>query len=381
MANEHEETSGPISSLHAIEVNPCTDQRWEDLVNTLPESSIYHHPAWSQVIEEAYNCRPAHLACEDESGRLWGILPLLYKRGVITGRDISSLIGTPVAGPVAYNDKVTSVLLHAFVDRARSKPDFRVEIRSFSNALNGMVRGVVGAPVQTNYVVELPDKPELLTLGNASNKAAIKRAVNKAFKLGVQIRLAETERELWAWYRLYVSTMRRLGALPRSYEFFQIAWRRLQPKGLLQLLLAQHHERGRAKLQGGLLLLTFGQTVHYAYGGWSWENQALRTNDALHWQAMQNACADGFRWYDLGTASDNDRGLARYKKKWGAKPMSLYSYRYHPSKNEFDNLRNVEAPAIQIQDSASGTRRLALAVLGRLPIRTVALISKWGHHL
>src|SRR2546426_6424369 len=93
------------SSLRVVEIDPQTDPRWEALVTTLPNGLIYHHPAWLQVLEEAYGYKPVNLACEDSNGQLRGVLPLFYTRGLFTGRRFSSLPRTPVAGPLACDDQ------------------------------------------------------------------------------------------------------------------------------------------------------------------------------------------------------------------------------------------------------------------------------------
>ena len=372
-----------IPNLRAIEIDPSTDPRWHNFVTALPESLIYHHPAWLQVLEEAYGCRLINLACEDDNGQLWGVLPLSYKRGLFNGRVFSSLFGSPVAGPLARNDAALAVLIHAAVERARSDAGIPLEIRVLSNALDSVVPKVIGVPIQTTYVLDLPEKPELLRLGNSHNHATVKRAVNKAIREGVRVRIAETERELWAWYGLYVDTMRRLAALPQSYQFFKVAWKRLQSRGLTRLFLAEHYEARQIKLVGGLLLLMFGRTIYYAYGGWCWENQSLRPNDALHWGAIQHACANGFRRYDLGGGSMN-QGLAQYKSKWGAQPKTVYSYRYSGSNDltiGSSKSSSIARKLVSIHAPESRLRQVALAILGRLPAKAVSVVSNWAHQI
>src|SRR6266516_1881982 len=81
-----------------MEVDSQTDPRWEALVTTLPNGLVYHHPAWLQVLEEAYGYKPVNLICEDADGHLRGILPIFSVRGLLTGRRLSSLPRTPVVG-------------------------------------------------------------------------------------------------------------------------------------------------------------------------------------------------------------------------------------------------------------------------------------------
>jgi hypothetical protein len=82
--------SGGVASfpLRVIEIDPQLDPRWEDLLTNVPNSQIHHHPAWLQVQKEAYHSKPLHLACEDASGNLLGILPLFYRRLLTKGNFI-----------------------------------------------------------------------------------------------------------------------------------------------------------------------------------------------------------------------------------------------------------------------------------------------------
>lgn len=372
-----------VSPLRVVEINPQSDPRWESLITTLPGALVYHHPMWLQVLEETYGYKPLNLACQDTHGQLRGILPLFYARGLLSGRMFSSLPYTPMAGPLAYDYQTTTVLVRAAIERVSGEPGIPLELKMLSNELDELIDGVIGIPEIATYLLELPEHPELLRFGNSRSHASIKRAVNKATRLGVRVRQAETVRELWAWYELYLDTMRRLAALPRSYQFFKIAWERLQPRGLMQLLLAEHYEAGKIKLLGGLLLLLFGQTVYYAYGGWCREDQSLRPNDALHWQAIQYACANGFRYYDLGTASKNTQGLAEYKSKWGAQARWIYNYHYvssHNLKIDSSKLSGHIRRLSNIHHPHALTRQFALAILQRSPIKVVACLSAWAHH-
>ena len=152
----------------------------------------------------------------------------------------------------------------------------------------------------------------------------------------------------------------------------------------MQLLIAEHCHEHQKTLIGGLILLTYGHTVHYAYGGWSWEHQSLRPKDALHWEAIQFACARGFKRYDLGAAPIK-QGLAQYKAKWGALAEPIYGYRYF-AKNDLTVGRpkshsgTFKLP-IDIHAPESMIRQFALNILGRLPSGAVSTLSKWAHQI
>lgn len=359
-----------ISTLRVIEIDPHTDSRWEAFVTSHPNGLIYHHPAWLQVLAEAYGYKPVNLACEDAEGRLCGILPLCYNRGLFIGRRFSCLPRTPVSGPLAYDGQTMAVLLQAAVERVREESEAYLQLKVFSSALDGFVDGLVGVPWSVTYVRELPEQLELLRFGNSRNHARIKWAINKASRSGVEVRPAETGRDLQCWYKLYLDTMRRLSVPPRPYRFFEQAWTELQPRGLMRLLLAERHEAGQKRLLAGSVFLTFGQTFFYAFTGWRREDVSLRPNDAIHWQAIHDACAEGYRYYDFGEVESDNEGLADFKSKWGAEVKQLYRY-YYPAPRESEN---------GVLASSSRTRQLGSAIWRRLPIPATVLLSKWIHH-
>ncbi len=138
----------------------------------------------------------------------------------------------------------------------------------------------------------------------------------------------------------------------------------------MRLLLAKHYEAGCSRLLAGSLFLMFGQTVIYAFAGWRREDLSLRPNDAIHWRAINDACDEGFSYYDFGEVVKDNQGLAEFKSKWGAEPQWLYRY-YYPTPRELE---------ISILDSDSRARQLMFAAWRRLPIKATALLGNLAHH-
>ncbi|MDQ3854769.1 MAG: GNAT family N-acetyltransferase [Chloroflexota bacterium] len=348
-------------------IDPQSDPRWEAFLNTRPDGLIYHHPAWLQVLEKAYGHTALGLACEDADGQLQGILPLFHTRGLLTGRRLSSLPHTPVAGPLGRDDQATAALVRAALEQVRGERGAQLQLKTPSAGLGGLVDGVLGVPWEATYILELPQRPEELRFGDSRNHTRIKGKVNKAAKQGVRVRPAETERDLRVWYALYVDTMRWHIVPPRPYRFFEVAWQLLRPRGLLRLLLAERHEAGQSQLLAGSIFLMFGQTVFYAFNGRRREALSLEPNDAIQWQAIHDACRDGFRRYDFGEVAENNQGLAAFKSKWGALPMRLYRY-YYPASRE------LETGALK---AGSRARQLANAAWRRLPAKATILLGDW----
>jgi len=360
-------------SLRIRECRLPDESRWAEFVEAHPQGMIYQHPAWVTALEEEYGRKSCTLLCEDERGQLRGVLSLLATRGLPfnwggqTGRRLASLPRTPLAGPLALDAEAAAALLRAASRHDHVQSGLQLQIRSLDSSLADMLPGMAASLWKEVYVLDLPSEPERLRLGTRSKQRhRIKWAVNRALKLGVQIREADNEADLRAWYELYLETMRWHVSPPRPYRFLLALWDRLRPVGKLRLLLAEQRSGARAALLAGYLLLMCGSTVHCYLNGRRRDSLALHPNDLLQWQAISEACRQGYRRYDFGEVELGQRGLAEFKTKWGAVP--LRSYRYCFPKPRLLPVQKTAARSIP---------SLAAALWRRLPLAATASLGDW----
>jgi hypothetical protein len=256
-------------------------------------------------------------------------------------------------------------LLLAAVERVDRDAGVHLQLKVEGRALDGLIDELEGVPWLPTYVLELPDDPEAIRFGNSRNHGRVVWAIGKAAKRGVEVRPAENEEDLRAWYRLYLETMRVHAVPPRPYRFFAALWRLLRPRGLMRLLVAERYERASSRILAGSVFLMFGRTVFYAYTGARSDDLHLRPNDLIQWRAIRDAVETGFRRYDLGEVSEGDAGLVEFKRKWGAEPSALYRYYWPPL--DQDGTGSLE--------SGSRLRTVAGAVWRRLPLTMTAAVA------
>jgi CelD/BcsL family acetyltransferase involved in cellulose biosynthesis len=322
--------------MAVVELQAADEPAWEAFVRSCPDALVFHHPAWLHALRTAYGYEPLVLGHRDATGALDGVLPLVRKHGLITGRRLVSLPHTPVAGPVARDAAAAGSLAGAALERARDGA-LSLELKTRDGTLEGCSE-LLGAAWSTTFVLPLPDDPDALRFGNARNHRRITWSVGKASRDGVSVREAGSEDDLRAWHALYVEAMRAHAVPPRPYRFFAALWAHLRPQGMLRVLLA---ERERRLLAGSVFLMS-GSTVFYAYNGRRREDLAHRPNAMIQWNAIHDAARDGFRRYDLGEVEDDQPGLVAFKKGWGARPEQLYRHIDPPQRAHGDRRRALE---------------------------------------
>ncbi len=350
----------PSSQLRVFPMDFKADARWEAFVNSHPDALIYHHPDWLSALEREYEQKCVGLGCEDGNGELRAILPLFYTRGLplklvrnATGRRLSSLPRTPVAGPLALDQVAAEEIIRHAVRLAQEQKGVQLEIKTFMERLDS-VDEIACVPWRPTYVEELPTAVEgepwqrfwegvrlprtcgsckgcrRLRFGNAKQQHRVNWAVNKAIKLGLEVRAADSESDLSQWYGLYLKTMRHNGIPPRSYRFFLSLWSSMHAAGRLQLLIAEQDVGGQKRMVAGSILLNFGQTAFYAFTGCAPEDFCLHPHDIIQIESIRAACKAGFRWYDFGEVAEDHEALVQFKTKWGSEPKPLFRYYYPP---------------------------------------------------
>lgn len=367
--------SRPASLLGAahkrvIQVD-AADPRWDAFVVRAPGATVYHHSGWLAALQHEGRQPLVKLAYEEPDGTLSGILPLMVTRGLPLGIGgpaaagrLSSLPRTPVAGLVTTNEAALLALTETAVGHARSV-GLRLQLKQATGALDDLVPSLQGSPWRLSYVKELPDDPDGLRFGNSRSHTAIMRAVRKAQREGLKVRLASTESDLRSWYRLYLDLNRWRGLPARPYRLFQAAWEYLEPGGFLRLLLVHQRRAGRDVLLAGSMLLMLGDTAFYAFNGRLKDALPLRPNELLQWHAMRDAAAASYRWYDFGEVEEGNQGLAAYKAKWDTQTRTLVRYHAPPLPGDQAGYRRTRAE--------SWPRRMALRTWHHVPLRVTAL--------
>ena len=378
--------------LRVFECEFQKDPRWERFVSAHPDALIYHHPSWLSALETEYGQKCISLACADEQGQLLAILPIFYTKGLAfsvgglaTGRRLSSLPRTPIAGPLTLSKEAEARVIQCAAELASSQ-NAQLEIKTRIPDLNAHSHSLSCLSWRPTFVDELPSPDEAihwqnfwddvrrhrsctschgcrrLRFGNARRQHRVNWAVGKAIKSGLAVREADSEEDLQRWYKLYLLTMRQNAVPPRPYRLFRSLWSSLRSSGRMRLLIAEQNRRGMKKMIAGSILLEFGQTVFYSFTGCAPEDFCLHPHDILQIEAIRGACRRGFRWYDFGEVAEEHETLTQFKTKWGGNPQPLYRY-YSP------------APAEQKSEGHS-----QLALLGRriwrcLPPKATAVLG------
>jgi CelD/BcsL family acetyltransferase involved in cellulose biosynthesis len=170
-------------------------------------------------------------------------------------------------------------------------------------------------------------RPGLDELWNGMDPSA-HRAIRKSQREGVEVRVAESEGELRAFFEMHLKIRKyKLGMLAQPFVFFQNIWHRFVDKQNGFLLLAVYQD----KILAGDFFLQWKDTLYYKFNASLHSDLSHRPNDLLVWEGIRRGKATGFDSLDFGLSDIDQEGLVRYKRKFGTEEKIISFLRCAPN--------------------------------------------------
>jgi CelD/BcsL family acetyltransferase involved in cellulose biosynthesis len=292
-------------------LNP-SDERWVDLVASMPEANIFHHPAWIGLLAECYGYHPFVVAVCDSDGRISAGLPIMEVNSFLTGRRWVALPFSDHCAPLYRDGESLSHLTNALVHLSRNERTPRIELR-WEFPAHAAIRS------RSRYVRH--------TIRLSSDAEAVasrfhrehRRRIKVAKKKGVRIEWGDKREHLRIFYRHQLHTRRRHGVPVQPWRFFDLLGSAIVEKGLGFVLLAYKDDECLA----GAVFLHWQQTLTSKYSASSTKARSLQPNYLLFWTAICWGCENGYTLLDRGRTDLSDTGLREFKNRWGAKEVPL----------------------------------------------------------
>lgn len=304
-------------------INPETDSRWNDFVDKHPHGCVFHHSAWSQVLNRSFpQLHPFYCVAEDENSIIQGAIPCAWVISRITGKRLVSLPFSLYCDPLVHNREVFFDLQENIVSEFRAHRASYAVIRvRFAPGLfsSGPFIDYIG---YKNHTLSLdPDLDELL---HSFDRQCIRSHIHKGENDGIEIREATSENEIKTFFNLYIKTRKKFGTPPQPFIFFKNMWDILYPKNMLMVLIAKYRNIPICSLW----CLKYKNRVHAECIGVDEDYRELSPNILTFWRAIQVSKQQGYQFFEFGGTSCYNTGLLHFKSRWGAVEEDIHHYFY-----------------------------------------------------
>jgi lipid II:glycine glycyltransferase (peptidoglycan interpeptide bridge formation enzyme) len=344
--------------VDAVSVLDVEDPGWRRFVAAHPEATCFHQPEWARLLADCYRYHTFVVVQRDAEDRIVGGLPLIEVRRPFGPRRWVCLPFSDECGPLLAPGASPADLVRR-VDVLRRKHGMAdLEIRA-DVPLGDMPAQLVGV----THTLALRGEGGSSALPRRA-RSSVRRNIATSQRLGVQVRIADTVRDLVeTYYGLHLMTRRRQGVPAQPRRYFRMLWERMVDAHHGFLVLASHE----GTVLAGAVYLVGGETVTYKYGASDARAWSMRPNHAVMAHAIGWAVEHGYAAFDFGRTDLDNTGLMRFKESWGATARPL---RYGGVSG-----RRYQPPARTTAAVAPIIRRMPLVVcrgLGEVLYRYVA---------
>lgn len=290
-------------------VDPIGDPGWLALVSR-HGAGLFHSPPWLAAVRDTYGFAIRATLVIDENGKPRSGIPYAVLEGLPAGRVVAAPFCdscNPLLGAQEDFGELLATL------RRHGLP---VLMRCIDSDLPSAFGFVVTKRARWHVVDVLEKTEDRWQALDSSNR----RAIQKARRMGVSVRPLEPGTDLAAFHHLHVKVRKsKYGMLAQPLLFFETIAHHFQASGSWHALGAWIGER----LVGATIYLRWGDTLYCKFNASSLDDLEARPNTLLTWEGIELAKHLGCRKLDLGPSDDDQPGLIRYKRQFGAREQEL----------------------------------------------------------
>lgn len=340
------------------EISPLTDSRWNTLVAQHPQASVSHRREWLQSLFDTYGCEPSAVTLCAPGTNLTNALLFCRVRSNLTGRRLVSVPFSDDCEPLAAGSAEIDTLIEGLKGLVSKGGWKYLEIRPrhYAPKLPGL------AVCKTYFSHRLPLQYSEKALFLNFHKDCIQRKIMRANRESLQSNEGFSEVLLQDFYKLMVTTRRRLGLPPQPQKWFRNLGRNLGK----DLKIRVAYKSGLPV--AAILTIRTNGTMVYKYGCSDARFNNLGGMMLLLWNAIREARTEGLSEFDLGRSDVDQQGLITFKEHWGAERFPLNYWRYPAPSGK----TNVRLPATVLKRIAMKMPEASLRMIGSLLYKHIA---------
>jgi hypothetical protein len=319
-----------------VVTTPVPRDAWDALVRSDPGAVVTQSLAWRDAVFADGRYRDVSRLYEFASGRRIA-LPLARRRRA-TGWTAVTASWPPVwgmCGPICQDGQVSAAEAAAVLADVAGPGTVAAEIRLREGASEVWRSEARGYRAEERGYHMLDLAGGFSEVWSHRFRGTARTAVRKAERSGLDVEVDRSGRALGVFFDLYEKSIHRWAAMQHE-PVALTRWRtiRATPPRMVAAVSAQFGkdcEIWTARANGvpvaAIVVVRAGSHARYWRGAMDKELASpVRANEYLHSRAIEEACRDGYRWYEMGQSRPGSP-LAAFKEKLGATLQPGYTLR------------------------------------------------------
>ncbi|MDA3791300.1 MAG: GNAT family N-acetyltransferase [Desulfobacula sp.] len=306
---------------------------YQKFLNDQECSLVYFSPAYKALLSKLLKCPSYYLlACENGRGVL-GVLPIFIKRSLHDGNVANSLPfygsnGSVLLDANCSNEK-KKIIRRMLIDKGQKIVE-QNECASFTLITSPLETDLDWYKLNFDYTFTDYRIGQLSMLPEGTGERPVtlmdafagmrRRNIRKALKSGIKVRVDNSLDGLTFLWEIHKRNIEKIGGIPKELSFFEQVHRYMSDN--YRLYTAWY----KGERAAGLLLFYYNKTVEYYTPAIVEEYRTFQPLCLTIYDAMKDAVAMGFRYWNWGGTWSSQKGVYEFKKRWGAVDLNYYYF-------------------------------------------------------
>jgi len=185
----------------------------------------------------------------------------------------------------------------------------------------GLVKSAKSLFTKYNFLIDLKRSQDQIL---SSFHQKTRYNIGIAQKKGVQVYVSQEDVDFEIYLKLYFETTKRQGYFGHTQAYHKKVWEILKKADMARLLIAKYQNKPLV----AWMVLNFGNTLYYPYGGSSQEHREVMASNLVCFEAIALGKRMGLNYFDMwgalgpnASSSDPWFGFHRFKAGYG--PMHV----------------------------------------------------------
>ncbi|MCE9556641.1 MAG: GNAT family N-acetyltransferase [Planctomycetes bacterium] len=307
----------------AVEVRLLSLDEWQGFVEAQPDSTVFHHRNWIDMLVSQYGGRlviPA-ATCDD---RIVTAIPFLETRGLLGKRKLVSLPFSDYV-PLLWSNgiKARPADFSSAQETALQAIQSFLKSETYRHYQAIIVRSPAplgDAPCESHWFRHVIDVNRPYDAILAGFNQSARRNQRLAESKGMNFEIRTDRKAMEIFYALHVMTRQKLGVPVQPKSFFLKMHEKILAQGLGFVAVVMKDDRPAA----AAVFLTYKQSMIYKYGASCPGMLEHRPNELLFGRAIRWASEHHYRLFEMGVSDKEQEGLCSFKRKLGAVESKAY---------------------------------------------------------
>jgi len=310
--------------LPVYTIDPLTDPRWAEFVERTSRASIFHTPGWLQVLRATYDYEPVAYTTSGPTQDLENGIVFCRISSWLTGKRMVSVPFSDHCDPLVDDEQALSDILNTVKQDCIKLGMKYWELRC-RNALTPIPPistplGKMGPSAEFAFHA-LDLRPDEELLYSQLHKTAIKQMLGRAEREELTYSVGQDETHLKQFYSLLLKTRRKHQVPPQPMLWFRNLAHYLDDN--IKFHIAFKNDSPIASI----VTTSYKSTECHKYGCSDVKFSNLGGTQFLLWQAIRDARSRGALEFDQGRSDKENKGLIRFKERWGGQRNDIVYHR------------------------------------------------------